>query len=72
MLAALSSITLLAAAALGSPINLVDLAPRYADHYNPNVTIHESCNSTQRRMLEQALAWVFFPPPAYRVYLVVN
>ena len=59
MLAALSSLALLAGAVLGSPINLVDISPRSLDHYNPNVTIHESCNSTQRRMLEKALAWVF-------------
>lgn len=52
MIAALSSLALLAVGATASPISLV---PRDLVAYNDKVTIHESCNATQRRMLEQAL-----------------
>ncbi|KAK1922879.1 putative peptidase family-domain-containing protein [Papiliotrema laurentii] len=72
MLAALSSLALLAGAVLGSPINLVDISPRSLDHYNPNVTIHESCNSTQRRMLEQALADTYEVAEFAKEYIVAQ
>lgn len=57
MIAALS-VLFLAAGALASPIDVskINLAARDWDDYTADVTIHESCNPTQRRMLEKALA----------------
>jgi len=51
------SLALLASVAVASPVN-INIAAEKRDMmaYSSEVTIHESCNSTQRRMLEQALA----------------
>ena len=50
------SFALLATAAIASPVMVNIAEKREMKAYNPEVTIHESCNSTQRRMLERALA----------------
>lgn len=43
------------AGAIASPINLAaQLAPRELKDKQTYITIHESCNATQRRMLEKA------------------
>ena len=51
------SLALLASVAVASPVK-INIAAEKRDMmaYSSEVTIHESCNSTQRRMLEQALA----------------
>lgn len=51
MLASTFALSLLAGAAVASP-----LSRREMHSYTQDVEIHESCNSTQRRMLEDALA----------------
>lgn len=57
MIAGLTSVALLAAGAIASPINLAStFEKRELDAYTSDVTIHESCNATQRRFLERALA----------------
>jgi hypothetical protein len=57
MIAAFTSVALLAAGAVASPINLAPMfEKRELDTYTSDVTIHESCNATQRRFLERALA----------------
>lgn len=57
MIAALSALFLVAGV-LATPIDTskINLVARDWDDYTADVTIHESCNSTQRRMLEKALA----------------
>jgi hypothetical protein len=54
MLAALA-LTALAAGVSASPINVAEhIAPRALKETQQYLTIHESCNNTQRRMLERA------------------
>lgn len=51
MLSSILALPLLAGAVLASPLNR-----REMNSYTQDVEIHESCNSTQRRMLEDAFA----------------
>lgn len=51
MLSSVLALPLLAGAALASP-----LSRREMHAYTQDIEVHESCNSTQRRMLNDALA----------------
>jgi hypothetical protein len=51
MLSSMLALPILAGAALASPLNRREMRS-----YTQDVEIHESCNSTQRRMLEDAFA----------------
>ncbi|WWD20704.1 hypothetical protein CI109_105180 [Kwoniella shandongensis] len=52
-----------------SPVNL---ATRDLKNYVTDITIHESCNSTQRRMLEQAFADTFEVATSAHEYIRTN
>jgi hypothetical protein len=53
MLSSATLIALLAGSAIASPVSFFKREIAAPVH---DVTIHESCNSTERRMLQQALA----------------
>ncbi|WWC90932.1 uncharacterized protein L201_005870 [Kwoniella dendrophila CBS 6074] len=58
----------LAGVAMAGPINIA----RDLKEYKTDVTIHESCNSTQRRMLEKALADTWEVATFAQEYVVTN
>ncbi|KAK6910705.1 hypothetical protein I203_104737 [Kwoniella mangroviensis CBS 8507] len=67
--AALISAAALAGVALASPINI---ARELNQNYKTDITIHESCNATQRRMLEKALSDTFEVATVAQEYVVKN
>ncbi|WVQ83153.1 hypothetical protein IAT38_005291 [Cryptococcus sp. DSM 104549] len=68
MLSSIFTTALFAGAALASPI----LVERDLKPYVSDITIHESCNSTQRRMLETALADTFEVATFAKEYVTTN
>lgn len=67
MLSSILTLPLLAGAALASP-----LSRREMHAYTQDIEVHESCNSTQRRMLNDALADTFEMATFARDYAATN
>ncbi|WVF72582.1 hypothetical protein IAT40_007399 [Kwoniella sp. CBS 6097] len=72
MLAPIAATLALAGLAAASPIHMNINVARDMKDYKTDVTIHESCNATQRRMLEKGLADAFEVATVAQEYVAAN